>query len=65
MITKLFFHHFVDLAEIRAVAQQLAETGEIRELIHRSSVDFPEPEEPTIQIISPASISISIFLKTS
>ncbi len=28
---KLFFHHFVDLAEIRAVAQQLAETGEIRE----------------------------------
>lgn len=28
---KLFFHHFVDLAEIRAVAQQLAETGEIGE----------------------------------
>ncbi len=28
---KLFFHHFVDLAEIRAVAQQLAETGEMRE----------------------------------
>ncbi len=25
---KLFFHHFVDLAEIRAVAQQLAETRE-------------------------------------
>lgn len=28
---KLFFHYFVDLAEIRAVAQQQAETGEIRE----------------------------------
>lgn len=25
------FHYFVDLAEIRAVAQQQAETGEIRE----------------------------------
>ena len=28
---KLFFHHFVDLAEIRAVAQQLAESGEVGE----------------------------------
>ena len=28
---KLFFHHFVDFAEIRAVAQQLAEAGEVGE----------------------------------
>ncbi len=28
---ELFFHHFIDLAEIRAVAQQLTETGEIGE----------------------------------
>lgn len=28
---KLFFHHFIDFAEIRAVAQQLTETGEIGE----------------------------------
>ena len=27
--TKLFFHHFVDFAEIRPVAQQLTETGKI------------------------------------
>ena len=28
---ELFFHHFVDFAEVCAVAQQLAETGEVRE----------------------------------
>ncbi len=28
---ELFFHHFVDLAEIRPVAQQLAETSKVRE----------------------------------
>ena len=28
---KLFFHYFIDFAEVRAVAQQLAETGEVGE----------------------------------
>ena len=28
---RLFLHHFVDFAEVRTVARQLAETGEVRE----------------------------------
>ena len=28
---ELFFHHFIDLTEVCAVAQELAKTGEVRE----------------------------------
>ena len=34
-------------------------------LIHLSNVDLPDPEDPTIQIISPSLTSMSIFLRTS